>query len=98
MDESLILSAVDISGRDYLGYDLGIPAQKVGTFDTELVEEFFLGFVRNAKLTLHLRKMAGTNSHHIIEGAFKSVGRSLRQAVAVDAAFADEIPSTKGVL
>ena len=98
MDESLILSAVDISGRDYLGYDLGIPTEKVGTFDTELVEEFFLGFVRNAKLTLHLRKMAGTNSHHIIEGAFKSVGRSLRQAVAVDAAFADEIPSTKGVL
>ena len=98
MDESLILSAVDISGRDYLGYDLGIPTEKVGTFDTELVEEFWLGFVRNAKLTLHIRKMAGTNSHHIIEGAFKSVGRSLRQAVAVDAAFADEIPSTKGVL
>ena len=98
MDESLILSAVDISGRDYLGYDLAIPAEKVGTFDTELVEEFFLGFVRNARLTLHIRKMAGTNSHHIIEGAFKSVGRSLRQAVAVDAAFADEIPSTKGVL
>ena len=98
MDESLILSAVDISGRDYLGYDLAIPTEKVGTFDTELVEEFWLGFVRNAKLTLHIRKMAGTNSHHIIEGAFKSVGRSLRQAVAVDAAFADEIPSTKGVL
>lgn len=98
MDESLILSAVDISGRDYLGYDLAIPAEKVGTFDTELVEEFFLGFVRNARLTLHIRKMAGTNSHHVIEGAFKSVGRSLRQAVAVDAAFADEIPSTKGVL
>lgn len=98
MDESLILSAVDISGRDYLGYDLQIPTEKVGTFDTELVEEFFLGFVRNARLTLHIRKLAGTNSHHIIEGAFKSVGRSLRQAVAVDAAFADEIPSTKGVL
>ena len=98
MDESLILSAVDISGRDYLGYDLSIPTEKVGTFDTELVEEFWLGFVRNAKLTLHIRKMAGTNSHHIIEGAFKSVGRSLRQAVEVDAAFADEIPSTKGVL
>ena len=98
MDESLILSAVDISGRDYLGYELAIPTEKVGTFDTELVEEFWLGFVRNAKLTLHIRKMAGTNSHHIIEGAFKSVGRSLRQAVAVDAAFADEIPSTKGVL
>ena len=98
MDESLILSAVDISGRDHLGYDLAIPTEKVGAFDTELVEEFFLGFVRNAGLTLHIRKLAGTNSHHIIEGAFKSVGRSLRQAVAVDAAFADEIPSTKGVL
>ncbi len=98
MDESLILSAVDISGRSYLGYELDIPTQKVGTFDTELVEEFWLGFVRNARLTLHIRKMAGTNSHHIIEGAFKSVGRSLRQAVAVDAAFANEIPSTKGVL
>ena len=98
MDESLILSAVDISGRDYLGYDLAIPTEKVGTFDTELVEEFWLGFVRNARITLHIRKMAGTNSHHIIEGAFKSVGRSLRQAVAVDAAFANEIPSTKGVL
>lgn len=98
MDESLILSAVDISGRDYLGYELAIPTEKVGTFDTELVEEFWLGFVRNAKLTLHIRRMAGSNSHHIIEGAFKSVGRSLRQAVAVDAAFADEIPSTKGVL
>lgn len=98
MDESLILSAVDISGRSYLGFDLDIPTEKVGTFDTELVEEFWLGFVRNARLTLHIRKLAGTNSHHIIEGAFKSVGRSLRQAVAVDAAFANEIPSTKGVL
>ena len=98
MDESLILSAVDISGRSYLGFDLSIPTQKVGTFDTELVEEFWLGFVRNANLTLHIRLLAGTNSHHIIEGAFKSVGRSLRQAVAIDAAFSDEIPSTKGVL
>ena len=98
MDESLILSAVDLSGRAYLGYALEIPTQKVGTFDTELVEEFWLAFVRNAACTLHIRRLAGTNSHHIIEGAFKSVARSLRAAVAIDAAFADEIPSTKGVL
>ena len=98
MDEALILTAVDLSGRSFLGYDLQIPAQKVGTFDTELVEEFWLGFVRNALCTLHIRQMAGTNSHHIIEGTFKSVGRSFRAAVAIEAAFADEIPSTKGVL
>ena len=98
MDEALILSAVDLSGRCYLGYALQIPAEKVGSFDTELVEEFWLGFVRNAQCTLHLRQLAGSNSHHIIEGTFKSAGRSLRQAVAVDAAFGDEIPSTKGVL
>ena len=98
MDESLILSAVDISGRDYLGYDLPIPTEKVGDFDTELVEEFWLGFVRNAGITLHIRKLAGTNSHHIIEGAFKSVARSLKAAVKIDSEFADEIPSTKGVL
>ena len=98
MDESLILTAVDLSGRGYLGYDLQIPTQKVGTFDTELVEEFWLGFIRNAECTLHIRKITGTNSHHIIEGAFKSAGRSLRAAVAIEAAYADEIPSTKGVL
>jgi len=98
MDESLILSAVDLSGRGYLGYALEIPTEKVGIFDTELVEEFWLGFTRNAECTLHIRQLAGTNSHHIIEGAFKSVGRSLKAAVAIDAAFADEIPSTKGVL
>ena len=98
MDEALILTAIDLSGRSYLGYDLQIPTQKVGTFDTELVEEFWLGFVRNAEATLHIRQMAGSNSHHIIEGAFKSVGRSLRAAVAIEAAYADEIPSTKGVL
>lgn len=98
MDESLILTAVDLSGRALLGFDLEIPTEKVGTFDTELVEEFWLGFVRNAEATLHIRKIAGTNSHHIIEGAFKSAGRSLRQAVAIDPDFANEIPSTKGVL
>ena len=98
MDETLILSAVDISGRGYLGYALQIPAQKVGTFDTELVEEFWLGFIRNAQITLHIRQLAGTNSHHIIEGAFKSVARSLRAAVAIDPVAAGEIPSTKGVL
>lgn len=98
MDEALILTAVDLSGRGYLGYDLQIPTQKVGTFDTELVEEFWMGFVRNAECTLHIRQMAGTNSHHIIEGAFKSAGRSLRSAVTIEEAYADEIPSTKGVL
>ena len=98
MDETLVLSAVDFSGRDYLGFDLQIPTEKVGTFDTELVEEFWLGFVRQANCALHLRTLCGKNSHHIIEGAFKSVGRSLRQAVAIDAEFKDEIPSTKGVL
>lgn len=98
MDETLILSAVDISGRDYLGYDVEIPAQKVGDFDTELCEEFWRGFVREAGITLHIRKICGTNSHHIIEGIFKSTARTLRKAAAIDADFADEIPSTKGVL
>ncbi len=98
MDEALILSAVDLSGRGMLVYGLEIPTEKVGTFDTELTEEFWLAFTRNAACTLHIRQMAGKNSHHIIEGAFKSVARSLRQAVAVDPACADEIPSTKGVL
>ncbi len=98
MDEALIMSAVDLSGRDYLGYKLDIPTEKVGSFDTELVEEFWLGFVRKAACNLHIVQMAGTNSHHIIEGAFKSVARSLRSAVAIEEAYADEIPSTKGVL
>lgn len=98
MDEALILSAVDFSGRAYLGYGLEIPTEKVGNFDTELCEEFWLGFVRNARCTLHLKQLSGTNSHHIIEGAFKSAARSIRQAAAVDKAFPDEIPSTKGVL
>jgi len=98
MDETLILAAVDLSGRGYLNYDLQIPTQKVGTFDTELVEEFWLGFIRNAECTLHICQLAGSNSHHIIEGAFKCVGKILKQAVTIDPAFADEIPSTKGVL
>ena len=98
MDETLILTAVDISGRSYLNFDLQIPTQKVGTFDTELTEEFFLGFVRNANLTLHIKQLEGKNSHHIIEGTFKSFGRTMKQAVAVDPRFRDEIPSTKGVL
>lgn len=98
MDETLILAAVDISGRAYLNYDLHIPTEKVGTFDTELTEEFFLGFTRNANLTLHLKQLEGKNSHHIIEGTFKCVARAMKQAVAIDEAFKDEIPSTKGVL
>ena len=98
MDESLILSAVDLSGRAYLGYALNIPTEKVGTFDTELCEEFWLAFVRTSASTLHIRQLAGKNSHHIIEGTFKSVARSLRDAVAIDPLFANDIPSTKGVL
>lgn len=98
MDEALILSAVDLSGRSYLGYDLSIPTAKVGDFDTELVEEFWLAFMRNAACTLHIRMLAGSNSHHIIEGAFKSVARSLRKAVSINRAFANEIPSTKGII
>ncbi len=98
MDEALIMSAVDLSGRGLLNYGLTIPTEKVGSFDTELVEEFWLGFVRNAECTLHIKQLDGTNSHHIIEGAFKSVARSLKAAVEIDRDFADEIPSTKGVL
>ena len=98
MDEALILSAVDLSGRSCLGFDLPIPTLKVGDFDTELVEEFWLGFVRKAECSLHIKEFAGSNSHHIIEGAFKSVARSLKKAVLIDPVYADEIPSTKGVL
>lgn len=98
MDETLILTAVDLSGRSSLSYGLEIPTEKVGTFDTELGEEFFLGFVRNAKCTLHIRQMAGRNSHHILEGTFKSVARALREAVEMDPAAGNEIPSTKGML
>ncbi len=98
MDEALILSAVDLSGRAYLGYALDIPAAKVGSFDTELCEEFFAAFTREVRLSLHLQQLAGKNSHHIIEGAFKATARALRTAVSIDAAHADEVPSTKGVL
>ena len=98
MDEALILSAIDLSGRAYLSFSLNIPAKKLGTFDTELVKEFFLGFVRSAACTLHIQQLAGKNSHHIIEGAFKSVGRSMKQACAIDQENPDSIPSTKGVL
>jgi len=98
MDEALVLVAADLSGRSLLRYNLTLPAQKVGTFDTELVEEFFLSFTRSAGVTLHLRQLDGTNTHHIIEAAFKGFGRALRQAVSIDPAAAGEIPSTKGVL
>ena len=98
MDEALILSAVDLSGRSHLAYGLLIPAEKIGDFDTELTEEFYLAFVRNANLTLHIKQFDGKNSHHIIEGTFKSVARSLKEAVSIDPDFANEVPSTKGVL
>ena len=96
MDEALILCAVDISGRSCLVFDLNIPTEKIGTFDTELVEEFFLAFVRNCPMSLHLRQLSGKNSHHIVEGAFKAAARALKTAAAADGS--DEIPSTKGVL
>ncbi len=98
MDEALVLCALDLSGRALLRWQMQIPTQKVGTFDTELGEEFFWGFVRNAGLTLHLKQLDGTNSHHILEAAFKAFGRALRQAVSPDAAEGDRIPSTKGSL
>ena len=98
MDESLILCAVDISGRSYLGYDAEIPAAKIGDFDSELVEEFLLGFVRKAEITLHIKKLSGTNSHHIAEGIFKALSRVLGSAAKINQDYKDEIPSTKGVL
>lgn len=98
MDEALIIAAVDISGRCHLTFRAEIPTEKVGDFDTELVKEFFLGFVRPFGLTLHILELEGENSHHIIECMFKAVARALRQAVAIDEEFKDEIPSTKGVL
>ncbi len=98
MDEALILAAVDLSGRSCLCYDMPIRAKKIGSFDTELLEEFWVSFVRNCPMALHIRMMAGKNSHHIAEGSFKAVARALRQACSVDPANADVIPSTKGVL
>ena len=98
MDEALVLCAVDFSGRDHLGFAVEIPSVKVGDFDTELVEEFWLAFVRRAGCTLHFKKFAGKNSHHIIECAFKAAARAMKQAVKIDPERADEIPSTKGVL
>jgi imidazoleglycerol-phosphate dehydratase len=98
MDEALILCTLDCSGRMYLKFTAEIPTQKIGTFDTELVEEFFLGFARASGVTLHLKQLDGENSHHIVEAMFKAFGRALSQAVAIDPDYADEIPSTKGVL
>jgi len=98
MDEALILTSVDISGRGILQYDADIPSEKIGDFDSELVEEFWLAFVREARITLHIKKLAGKNSHHIAEGIFKSAARSLSAAVEIDERRAGQIPSTKGVL
>jgi imidazoleglycerol-phosphate dehydratase len=98
MDEALILTAIDVSGRSYLNFDVDFPSEKIGDFDTELVEEFFMALTRNAEITLHIKKLAGENSHHVAEGAFKSFARTLRAAVALDENFKDQLPSTKGVL
>ena len=98
MDEALILTAIDFSGRSFLNWDMDIIAQKVGDFDTELAQEFWLGFVRNSLCTLHFKQLAGVNAHHIIECAFKSAGRSIAQAVKINPEYADEIPSTKGII
>ena len=98
MDETLVLSAVDLSGRDYLGWAVDLPAAKVGEFDTELAKEFWLGFVRNCPGAIHIRELAGENAHHILEAVFKGMGRALKEAVAPDAKHLDEIPSTKGTL
>lgn len=98
MDESLIMCAVDISGRSYLGFEAEFPSRKIGDFDTELVEEFLLGFVRNAEITLHIKKLAGTNSHHIAEGIYKALARVMASAVKINSEYKDEIPSTKGVI
>ena len=98
MDEALVLCAVDISGRSYLGFDVEFPAQKVGNFDTELVKEFMAALSRELGMNLHIKMLTGENTHHMIEGIFKCLGRVLRQACAIEEEFADEIPSTKGVL
>ena len=98
MDETLVLIAVDLSGRDYLGWSVELPAAKVGDFDTELAKEFFLAFVRNCLCALHIRQLAGENTHHILEAVFKGTGRALKEAVALDAKHLNDIPSTKGTL
>lgn len=98
MDEALVLVAADVSGRAHLSFDANIPTQKIGTFDTELVKEFWLGFVRKANVTLHIRTLAGENSHHIVEAMFKAAGRVFKSACSIDASLNGEIPSTKGVL
>ena len=98
MDETLVLSAVDLSGRDYLSWAVDLPTAKVGDFDTELAKEFWLGFVRNCPASIHIRELAGENTHHILEAVFKGMGRALKEAVAPDAKHLDEIPSTKGTL
>jgi imidazoleglycerol-phosphate dehydratase len=98
MDETLMVCAVDISGRGYLGFDVTMPQAKVGDMDTELIREFFLGFVRNADLTLHFRMLAGENTHHIIEAMFKAFGRVMDRATSIDEKYSNEVPSTKGVL
>ncbi len=98
MDEALILEAVDVSGRSHLSYDVALPTARVGDFDTELCEEFFEGFVRKAGITLHIRMLAGKNSHHIIEGIFKAFGRIMNEATEINEKYKDEIPSTKGML
>ena len=98
MDETLVLTAVDISGRAYLNFDAQMPSQKVGEMDTELVEEFFWAFVRSSDVTLHIKLLDGKNTHHIIEGIFKSIARTLRIAASIDPSLGGEIPSSKGVL
>lgn len=98
MDEALILCAVDFGGRAYLGYEVKIPTEKVGSFDTELFPEFLAALVREAGINLHLRSLAGTNSHHIIEGSFKAMARTLRAALTIDSTRPDALPTTKGVL
>ncbi|MBP5373126.1 MAG: imidazoleglycerol-phosphate dehydratase HisB [Clostridia bacterium] len=98
MDEAVVLTSVDFSGRVFLECDLKIPAQKVGDFDTELTEEFFFGFARKSETSLHLNTLSGKKSHHIIEGAFNSVAKSLKNAVTIDERFKNVLPSTKGVL
>jgi len=98
MDETLVLCACDLSGRDYLGWSVDLPAARVGEFDTELAKEFWLAFVRNCPASLHIRQLSGENTHHILEAVFKGMGRTLKMAVAPDPKHADEIPSTKGVL